>query len=91
MSLHFGTASVPAAQAAVPYSCSTPTGVKLPQAKNVWCLCMLGHFVISNSVTLWTVAYQVSLSVGYSRQEYWSGLPYPFKALYFLCPSLQLP
>ena len=25
-------------------------------------------------VTPWTVAYQVSLSVGFSRQEYWSGL-----------------
>ena len=27
--------------------------------------------------TLWTVAYQVPLSMGFSRQEYWSGLPYP--------------
>ena len=27
--------------------------------------------------TLWTVAYQASLSVGFSRQEYWSGLPFP--------------
>ena len=26
-------------------------------------------------VTLWTVAYQAPLSVGFSRQEYWSGLP----------------
>ena len=25
----------------------------------------------------WTVAYQASLSVGFSRQEYWSGLPFP--------------
>ena len=25
-------------------------------------------------VTPWTVAYQVTLSVGFSRQEYWSGL-----------------
>ena len=28
--------------------------------------------------TLWTVAYQASLSMGFSRQEYWSGLPFPF-------------
>ena len=28
-------------------------------------------------VTTWTVAYQVPLSVGFSRQEYWSGLPFP--------------
>ena len=28
-------------------------------------------------MTPWTVAHQVSLSMGFSRQEYWSGLPYP--------------
>ena len=27
--------------------------------------------------TPWTVAYQASLSMGFSRQEYWSGLPLP--------------
>ena len=27
--------------------------------------------------TLWTVAHQASLSIGFSRQEYWSGLPFP--------------
>ena len=27
--------------------------------------------------TLWTVAYQASPSMGFSRQEYWSGLPFP--------------
>ena len=27
--------------------------------------------------TPWTVAYQVHLSMGFSRQEYWSGLPFP--------------
>ena len=28
-------------------------------------------------VTLWTVAHQASPSMGFSRQEYWSGLPFP--------------
>ena len=28
-------------------------------------------------VTLWTVARQAPLSMGFSRQEYWSGLPCP--------------
>ena len=28
-------------------------------------------------VTLWTVAHQAPLSMGFSRQEYWSGLPCP--------------
>ena len=27
--------------------------------------------------TPWTVAYQAPLSVGFSRQQYWSGLPFP--------------
>ena len=26
---------------------------------------------------LWTVAHQAALPMGYSRQEYWSGLPFP--------------
>ena len=25
----------------------------------------------------WTVVYQAYLSMGFSRQEYWSGLPFP--------------
>ena len=28
-------------------------------------------------VTAWTVAHQAPLSMGFSRQEYWSGLPFP--------------
>ena len=28
-------------------------------------------------VTPWTIAYQASPSMGFSRQEYWSGLPFP--------------
>ena len=28
-------------------------------------------------VTPWTVDYQASLSMGFSRQEHWSGLPFP--------------
>ena len=29
------------------------------------------------SVTLWMVAHQAALSMGFSRQEYWKGLPCP--------------
>ena len=39
------------------------------------CVCVFSrgkHFV-----TLWTVARQASLSMGFSRQEYWSGLSFP--------------
>ena len=30
---------------------------------------------MSDSVTLWTAARQAPLSMGFSRQQYWSGLP----------------
>ena len=30
-------------------------------------------------VTPWTVARQAPLSLGFSRQEYWSGLPFPLQ------------
>ena len=33
--------------------------------------------VLSDSATPWTVAHQASLSMGFSWQEYWSGLPFP--------------
>ena len=33
--------------------------------------------VLSDSATTWTVILQASLSMGFSRQEYWSGLPCP--------------
>ena len=35
------------------------------------------------SVTPWTAAYQAPLSVGFSRKEYWSGVPVssPFEGL----------
>ena len=32
---------------------------------------------MSDSATPWTVAQQAPLSMGFSRQEYWSGLPFP--------------
>ena len=32
---------------------------------------------VSDSATSWTVACQAPLSMGFSRREYWSGLPYP--------------
>ena len=48
-------------------------------------------------VTPWTVAHKVPLSMGLSRQEYWSGLPFPspgnpfyprIKPAYFASPEL---
>ena len=39
-------------------------------------LCCAATSVTSSFATLWTVAHQTLLSVGFSRQEYLSGLPY---------------
>ena len=39
---------------------------------------VLSHFsCVQLFVTLWTVAFQAPLSMGFSRQEYWNGLPFP--------------
>ena len=38
-------------------------------------MCVISHFSrIWLFATLWTVAHQASLSIGFSRQDYWSGL-----------------
>ena len=43
---------------------------------NGGCL-FLSHLVMFDFVTPWAVAHQAPLSMGFSRQEYWSGLPFP--------------
>ena len=46
--------------------------------------CVLSHFShVQLFATLWTVAHQASLSMRFSRQEYWSGL--------LCCPPGHLP
>ena len=37
---------------------------------------LVSHYV-RLIVTPWTVAQQAPLSMGFSRQEYWGGLPFP--------------
>ena len=37
------------------------------------CVCVLGHSVIADSLQ----PHQAPLSMEFSRQEYWSGLPFP--------------
>ena len=58
--------------------------------------CVLSHFShVQLFVLLWIVAYQAPLSKGFSRQEYWSGLPCPsprdpgIKPTSFTSPSLK--
>ena len=39
---------------------------------------VLSHFsCVQHFATPWTAAHQAPLSMGFSRQEYWSGLPCP--------------
>ena len=39
--------------------------------------------------TLWTAAYQAPASMGFSRQEYWSGVPLPSPHIYFTSRQKQ--
>ena len=39
--------------------------------------CALSHSVMCDSATPWTAAHQAHLSMGFSRQEYWSAWPFP--------------
>ena len=42
------------------------------------CVCVLSHFShFQLFANLWTVAHQAPLSMGFSRQKYWSGLSCP--------------
>ena len=41
------------------------------------CVCMLNRSVTSDSAIPWTVTHQAPPSMGFPRQEYWSGLPFP--------------
>ena len=51
------------------------------------CLCMLS--CVQLFVTSWTTACQAPLSKGFSRQEYWSELPFIF-AVIFRTQELKL-
>ena len=56
--------------AAISFSNAWKWKVKVKSLSRVWLL-----------VTPWTAAYQAPPSMGFSRQEYWSGVPLP--SLYF--------
>ena len=48
------------------WNCIYPWKVKVKSLSHVWLF-----------ATPWTVAHQARLSIEFSRQEYWSGLPFP--------------
>ena len=47
------------------------------QIRSYVCICMCVFSPVQLFVTLWTVTRQAPLSMGFSRQEYWSGLLFP--------------
>ena len=47
----------------------------LPVVLHGGSVCVLSR--VQLSVTPWTVAHQAPLSMGFPRQEYWSGVPFP--------------
>ena len=57
---------------AISFSSAWKWKVKVRSLSHVWLL-----------ATPWTAAYQAPLSMGFSRQEYWSGVPLPSPQ--FLC------
>ena len=50
------------------------------------CVCMLS--CVRLFVTPRTVAHQASLSMGFPREEHWSGLPFPFE-VYLPDPEIE--
>ena len=52
-------------------------------------------FLVQLFATAWTVTCQSSLTIAFSRQEYWSGLPFPSPGdlpspgIKLRCPALQ--
>ena len=42
----------------------------------------VGHSVLLDSATLGTVACKIPLPLGFSRQEYWSGLSFPSPGIF---------
>ena len=44
--------------------------------EEILCSAVLSHSVVSDSETPWTVVSQTPLSMRFSTQEYWSGLPF---------------
>ena len=54
-------------------------------------MCMLSHFShVWLFATLWTIAHQAPLSMVFSRQEYWSGLPWSISNLILLWLEMKL-
>ena len=62
----------------MPASSLTPNAGSLIRIGGTCSVCVIGHFSgVRLCAILWTVARQAPLSMGFSRQEYWSGFVTP--------------
>ena len=56
----------------------TPTFKKWDRGTLKSLLLLFSHYIMSDSLaTLRTITLQAPLSMGFPREEYWSGLPFP--------------
>ena len=55
----------------------SPKAIDIKAKINNWSLVGLVAKSCTTLATSWTVAHQAPLSMGFSREEYWSGLPFP--------------
>ena len=65
---------------AISFSNAWKWKVKVKSLSRVWLL-----------ATPWTAAHQAPPSMGFSRQEYWSGVPLPSPMIHFWCWEKNLP
>ena len=64
--------------ASSPISHDSHVFIPIQPATFICYACMLSRFIrVQLFATPWTVALQAHLSMGFSKQEYWSGLPFP--------------
>ena len=53
-------------------------GELMKQILVIFLACVLSHFShVRLFETLWSIAHEAPLSMGFPRQEFWSGLPFP--------------
>ena len=62
---------------AISFSNASKWKVEVKSLSRVWLL-----------ATQWTAAYQASPSMGFSRQEYWSGVPLPSPPIHIRCRQI---
>ena len=72
-------------------------GISFAKHTIKWICCVLSCFSrVQHFVTPWTIACQAPLSMGFSGQEYWSGLPrppprdLPHPGIKYASPALQV-